>query len=83
MAAVTLPKPGTTYGPCVPDCLHRDCAITRTMAARICHFCTYFIGYDTRFYSDPDDPNPNALVHALCLEESVENERKRLRGTAQ
>ena len=76
MAAVTLPKPGTQYGPCAGDCAHIDCAETRRMVAQVCHFCGVQIGYDVRFYSDPDDPTRAALVHARCLEDSVDVARK-------
>ena len=55
MAAGTLPKPGSKYGPCLPTCEHIDCAETRRMIAQVCHFCTVAIGYDKRFYIDPDD----------------------------
>ena len=79
MAAITLPKPGSEYGPCVPDCTHTDCAQTREMAARVCRFCDLPIGYDTRFYADPGNPNRDALVHALCLEKWFADEQDRLR----
>ena len=74
MAAAALPKPGTKYGPCKKACEHRDCAETRRMVAQICHFCNTAIGYDRRFYTDPD--NRDQLVHASCLEDAVMAERK-------
>lgn len=74
MAAATLPKPGSKYGPCKGKCAHIDCAQTRQMSAETCRFCGDMIGYDKRFYTDLD--NRDKLVHAVCLEESVEQERK-------
>ena len=74
MAAGTLPKPGTEYGPCVPDCQHRDCAETRRMATQLCTICKTPIDYDIRFYVDPD--NREELVHAVCLEGVVDAERR-------
>lgn len=77
MAASTLPEPGkvvrgTEIGPCVDPCEHTDCAQTREMAASICRFCNEPIGYEVRFYTDPD--NKEHLVHALCLEISISKE---------
>jgi hypothetical protein len=74
MAASLLPQPGSKHGPCAAECKHIDCAETRKMAAAICRFCSRMIDYDRRFYTDPD--NPNALVHASCLEDSIEKERR-------
>lgn len=71
MAAGRLPKPGTEYGPCEGECEHVDCKATRLMAAAVCHFCEETIGYDRRFYRDEG----GALVHAVCLEESIEAQR--------
>jgi len=36
MAASTMPKTGSKYGPCASECQHTDCAATRTMAAQAC-----------------------------------------------
>jgi len=80
MAAGSLPRPGTKYGPCVAGydaggtemfCAHLDCAQTRAMAATHCAVCGEPIGYDdgtyhSRFYSMTD--NPRALKHADCAE---------------
>lgn len=71
MAAGTLPKPGSKFGPCEirgagtwnpdgtvspPDaCTHADCVQTRRDAACVCRFCKQRIGYDVRHYIDPDD----------------------------
>lgn len=70
MAAGTLPAIGTKYGPCKEPCEHRDCAMTRKMAAMTCHHCDKVIGYETLFYEDGQD-----LVHALCEETAIERER--------
>ena len=50
MAASTLPKPGTKYGPCATACKHVDCAQTREMSASLCDDCAEPIGYGARFY---------------------------------
>jgi hypothetical protein len=71
MAASTLPAPGTEYGPCHESCDHRDCARTRRDAAENCRLCGNEIGYETRFYSDPEPAWISSLVHALCLERSI------------
>lgn len=76
MAAGSLPKPGTKYGPCKSDCEHRDCAETRHMAAENCGICDTPIGYDVRFYDERGRDGRN-LVHAVCLEDEVEQQRKR------
>lgn len=67
MAAGTLPKPGTKYGPCAKPCQHRDCAATRADAERICHWCEKPIGYDTAHYRTDRGP-----THALCEELAAE-----------
>lgn len=64
MAAATLPKPGTEYGPCEATCEHTDCAETREMAEAVCPLCHETIGFDVRFYNSAD----RGLVHAHCLE---------------
>lgn len=63
MAAGSLPKPGTKYGPCKGTCQHTDCAQTRALAARLCPECGQPIGYDTRFYVDDD-----VARHSMCVE---------------
>lgn len=76
MASSALPEPGKIVrgeeiGPCVEPCEHRDCAETRRMAESICSICGQEIGYETRFYREPDQDSPNKLVHAICLEGQV------------
>lgn len=69
MAAGMLPKPGTPLGPCDGECEHIDCAATREQAASACRLCHAEIGYDTRFYIDPE--NRSRYVHAACLSSVV------------
>ncbi len=72
MAAVSLPAPGTAYGPCEEPCSHIDCRDFRAMAVTICRFCKKPIGYQRRFYNDNEHSASGfALIHAVCLEESV------------
>lgn len=66
MAAAFISEPGTKHGPCKTPCKHEDCAQSRKMAEGICRLCGKPIGYETRFYMDPE--NREANVHALCLE---------------
>lgn len=70
MAAAFISKPGSEYGPCKRFCEHRDCAASRATASTVCRFCDKPIGYETRFY------NEDGYVHAACLEDSIETERK-------
>ena len=44
---------------------HPDCAQLRSIADSTCVLCEKSIGYDTRFYVDPD--NSQRYVHYLCL----------------
>lgn len=77
MAAISLPKPGTKYGPCAEPCQHIDCAQTRAMVAAACFICGKPIGYDTRFYGSPHEQGQGEnYVHAVCYEEQIEQERK-------
>lgn len=64
MAAGTLPKPGSTYGPCAGECKHLDCKETREMAAAPCIFCHKPIGYDTPFFQELGE---RRYTHAVCL----------------
>ncbi len=73
MAAGSLARPGTTYGPCEGQCQHTDCAATKAMAASACALCAQPIGYDTPMYHKPDDlPGEARWVHASCLESYYE-----------
>lgn len=71
MAALTLPSPGTEFGPCVEPCEHGDCETTRREAATKCSFCEDPIGYERRFYS-----HEGALCHAVCLHEWLDAEEE-------
>ena len=71
MAATSLPKIGTEYGPYEDeDCGHRDCAKTREMADEHCYICGAKIGYEKSFYTDKDNGNLR-YVHAVCYEDSI------------
>ena len=74
MAAGVLQRPGSRYGPCESECSHRDCALTRRMAAFACVLCDEPIGYNSRFYNLGGAPNDGAeeLVHAACAEREQE-----------
>lgn len=80
MAAMRLPKPGTKLGPCKGGCNHRDCAETRRMAEAVCRICRKPIGYEVRLYGDPhryvEGYPGSGYVHAVCLEEEYEAERR-------
>jgi hypothetical protein len=71
MAAGTLPRPGSKYGPCEPSCEHRDCAETRRMAGAECPYGDGPIGYDRPFYQ-----MESGLEHAYCAEVAEEKRRK-------
>lgn len=68
MAAGTWPRPGTKYGPCAEPCEHIDCAATRRDAESLCRLCSQPIGYEVRFYRDPEAGAMLTYVHAACLE---------------
>ena len=85
MAASRLPAPGTMLGPCAEEgCGHIDCNATRADAAKVCRFCQKPIGYETEYFADPlgqeqreDMPTmASCLVHAACLEEAAEAQRR-------
>jgi hypothetical protein len=79
MSASILQKPGTGRGPCERPCIHRDCEELRRQARTVCRLCGWMIGYGRAFYQDPEDRGVGwKLVHADCLETSVErwNERR-------
>jgi hypothetical protein len=65
MAAATLPKPGTIYGPCKDACKHVDCEQTRSMADTVCAYGDGPIGYDEHFYQ-----TERGLAHAACEEDA-------------
>ena len=75
MAAGTISKPGTAYGPCEDDCDHLDCRDTRAEAEALCVRCQQPIGYDARYYrvaeADAIGGVPS-VVHALCEELAAE-----------
>lgn len=70
MAAGRFAEPGTDLGPCPEPCHHTDCEWIRKSAESLCRFCNKPIGYDVRFYTDPD--NDKNFVHALCIEKEYE-----------
>ena len=64
MAALVLRTPGAQYGPCIENCDHGDCSLTRKEAALRCSFCKLPVGYENRFYRD----GRYGYCHAVCLE---------------
>jgi hypothetical protein len=76
MAARQLPAPGTKYGPCEGECADRDCAAIRAEAAAICEYCNISIGYEVSFYRD--GTGVRASYHAVCLEDAIDREAKRV-----
>jgi len=68
-----IPKPGAKYGPCLTECHHKDCQRSREDAEGHCRLCDTPIGYNTPFYSDPEPLSATAIVHASCLERSLES----------
>lgn len=69
MAVGVLPEPGTKFGPCVPECSHRDCAQTRMIAASLCRMCDEAIGYEKGFFRD--DAEGAKWIHAVCAEDEA------------
>lgn len=69
MAFGFMAAPGTPAGPCAGTCAHLDCAATRAAAASLCRYCQRPIGYDVRYYLDPEDRQRR--VHADCHEDAV------------
>lgn len=74
MAAGSLPKPGTEFGPCMEPCVHEDCALTRKMAESECYECKKPIGYDRRFF----DHRERGLCHESCAHEALSRLNARL-----
>ena len=72
MGWLTLPKPGSEYGPCVEPCVHRDCAATRNDAGKICEHCGQKIGFDVPYYSTEG----GKIVHAKCAGLAAAQKRK-------
>lgn len=73
MAAGVYPKkPGTNYGPCLKPCKHRDCASMRKDAQSLCRICGKVIGYEHLVYFEPPTNGSSGIVHAVCLEKSLE-----------
>jgi len=72
MASITIPKPGSDFGPCEnPSCGHVDCGDHRCNAAKLCTICRKPIGYDRHCYLNGDD----SPCHHVCLVEKLENRR--------
>lgn len=75
-----IPKPGSKLGPCKKACSHRDCDESRFIATFcMCRFCGKPIGYETRFYRDPQadapaTPSDRRWVHADCFEDASDRE---------
>jgi hypothetical protein len=69
MAYSRLPRPGTDYGPCLPECSHTDCQQTRRQAAQLCPRCLSPIGYEHLFMRDSSD----RLMHYACACQEVEH----------
>lgn len=76
MAAGTLPAPGTELGPCKDGCQHIDCGMMRREADQDCRLCGKPIGFETRYYKDPDPMRTGGVVHARCLEAEIEQESR-------
>ena len=76
MAASMIPKPGTMHGPCMEPCTHRDCAMSRKDADKVCRHCGKTIGYETLYFADgnPDGDKYSELVHYICEMEMIERE---------
>lgn len=72
MAAGYLSEPGTEYGPC-EECDHRDCAETRSLAAKVCPECAESIGYGRGFYQDG---TWTTLTHSVCEYKRIAREKE-------
>jgi hypothetical protein len=69
MAAGSLGKPGSKYGPCKKRCEHRDCALSRLQAAAVCRLCKRPIGYDRSFFVEG---SPLTLLHESCAQDEAD-----------
>lgn len=77
MGWITLPTPGTKYGPCKGKCKHTDCAATRTEAETPCRYCKKPIGFDTKFYTDRDETKVGGgtlYSHFVCAHKARADE---------
>lgn len=63
MVYITLPMPGTEYGPCATACRHRDCEATRQQARQKCELCGLELGYEIPLASDTE----GKLAHLDCV----------------
>ena len=75
MAPGTLPTPGKMdngemIGPCLEECIHIDCVMTKKMAASKCANCGEVIGYEVLFFTNPD----KSLVHNVCEGDRVQSQ---------
>lgn len=66
MSYGTLPSPGTKLGPCVGECHHVDCGLTRLHASVPCQKCGEPIGYETAYYRTGGATAD--LIHEACAE---------------
>ncbi|MDF2434898.1 MAG: hypothetical protein JWP44_4529 [Mucilaginibacter sp.] len=68
MAAISIPKPGSSAGPCLDDCKHIDCAELKAEAAAACPLCGEPIGYGRLFVQD----KVFGKAHDICVIERLE-----------
>ncbi len=71
MPGIGIPAPGTValgeqIGPCVEDCSHRTCELSREQATSPCLQCGEPIGYEVKFYVRLE--GGGFLVHASCVD---------------
>jgi hypothetical protein len=64
MPIMNLAPPGTQYGPCLRECRHRRCAMSRRTASLICPQCNQEIGYGVNFTKE--DKRNGRFVHVAC-----------------
>lgn len=77
MAAGTIQKPGSKFGPCKKACEHIDCAASRNIAKAACVYCSKPIGYVTAYYREAwvESEERYNFSHAVCGEEAAEAAR--------
>jgi hypothetical protein len=68
MAWYRIPDLGSTLGPCLEPCEHRDCRQTHELATSTCRLCREVIGYGARVYFEAAGDRKVGAVHATCLE---------------